>query len=68
MGNIEIRVNGAARTMPDGATLAALVETLAAGRKIAVEVNGGVVPRAEHAAFRLATGDRVEIIEAIGGG
>jgi len=68
MGSIEIRVNGAPRTMPDGATLAALVETLTAGRKIAVEVNGGVVPRAEHAAFRLSAGDRVEIIEAIGGG
>jgi len=68
MGNIEIQVNGAAREMPDGATLAALVEALAAGRKIAVEVNGGVVPRAEHAAFRLSAGDRVEIIEAIGGG
>lgn len=68
MGSIEIRVNGAAREMPDGATLGALVETLAPGRKIAVEVNGGVVPRAEHAAFRLSAGDRVEIIEAIGGG
>ncbi|MDD9806583.1 MAG: sulfur carrier protein ThiS [Gammaproteobacteria bacterium] len=68
MGSIEIRVNGTARTLPDGATLGALVETLAAGRKIAVEVNGGVVPRAEHAAFRLSAGDRVEIIEAIGGG
>lgn len=68
MGSIEIRVNGAARTLPDGATLGTLIEALAAGRKIAVEVNGGVVPRAEHAAFRLSAGDRVEIIEAIGGG
>ena len=38
------------------------------GRKVAVEVNGEVVPRSRHDARMLAEGDRVEIIQAIGGG
>jgi sulfur carrier protein len=38
------------------------------GRRLAIEVNGELVPRSEHAAFRLAPGDRVEIVHAIGGG
>jgi sulfur carrier protein len=39
-----------------------------AGRKIAVAVNRDVVPRTKHAARVLAAGDRVEILEAVGGG
>jgi sulfur carrier protein len=38
------------------------------GRRIAIEVNGEVVPRSLHAGFALHEGDRVEIIQAIGGG
>ena len=38
------------------------------GRRLAIEVNGELVPRSQHAAFRLTPGDRVEIVHAIGGG
>jgi thiamine biosynthesis protein ThiS len=50
-------------------TIAALLERLDLGaRRVAVEVNGDVVPRAEHAAHRLAAGDRVEVVTFVGGG
>jgi sulfur carrier protein len=50
-------------------TLGHLVAALdLAGRRLAIEVNGELVPRSEHAGFRLAPGDRVEIVQAIGGG
>jgi sulfur carrier protein len=39
-----------------------------AGRKVAVERNGEIVPRSAHAATLLADGDRVEIVVAVGGG
>ena len=35
---------------------------------VAAAVNGEVVPRAQHSAHRLAEGDRVEVIRAVGGG
>ena len=66
---LSIRVNGEPHTVAAGATLAELIEALGlAGRKIAVAVNRNVVPRAQHRGRRLAPGDRVEILEAVGGG
>jgi sulfur carrier protein len=38
------------------------------GRRLAIEVNEELVPRSEHDSFRLSPGDRVEIVQAIGGG
>ena len=66
---MEIQLNGQARAIAAGTTLAALLEAAGyAGRKVAVEVNLEVVPRSQHASHVLAEGDRVEIIHAIGGG
>jgi sulfur carrier protein len=66
---MEITVNGAPREVPDGLTASALVESLGlAGRRYAMEVNGELVPRSAHPAHRLMPGDRVEIVQAVGGG
>ena len=52
-----------------GADVAALIERLElAGKKIAVERNGEIVPKSAHRATRLADGDRLEIVVAVGGG
>lgn len=66
---MEIQVNGKACQVPQGASIATLLDELSlTGRRIAVEVNQDIVPRSQHAEHRLAAGDRVEIIHAIGGG
>ncbi len=66
---MQILLNGAARDVDAGATVATLLEAAGyAGRKVAVELNQAVVPRSQHATQPLADGDRVEIIHAIGGG
>ena len=39
-----------------------------AGRRVAVEVNGEIVPRGRHDGHTLADGDRVEFVHALGGG
>jgi sulfur carrier protein len=66
---LAVSVNGRSREVPAGATLADLVRALdLEGKRIAVEVNGEVVPRSRHAATPLAAGDRVEIVGAVGGG
>ena len=62
-------VNGESRQAADGATVAALLADLGlAGKPVAVEVNLELVPAAQHAARRLAEGDRVEIVPLDGGG
>ena len=66
---LSIRVNGEARTVRAESSIADLIEALGlSGRKLAVAVNRDVVPRAQHALRRFAAGDRVEILEAVGGG
>lgn len=55
--------------MAAGSTLDDLVAALGLDRRrIAVAVNRNVVSRRGFAAHRLAAGDRIEILEAVGGG
>ena len=62
-------MNDEPRMLQPGATVADLVATLGLGpRRIAVEVNRAIVPRAEYAATSLHDGDAVEIIHFVGGG
>ena len=66
---MEIVLNGEPRRFAAATTLASLLEAEGlAGRRVAVEVNGMIVPRGQHASQRLADGDRVEIVHALGGG
>jgi len=66
---MEILINGECRPLPSTMTVAALVELLGyAGKRIAVERNGEIVPRGRHAETVLSDGDRLEIVVAVGGG
>jgi len=66
---IEIAINGEARTFHAPLTIAQLIESLdLVGKRIAIEKNGEIVPRSQHADTSLASGDRLEIVVAVGGG
>ena len=66
---IEIVVNGNGQAYPGPLSVAELLHGMAlAGKKVAVERNGEIIPRAEHGATLLADGDRLEIVVAVGGG
>lgn len=66
---IDIRVNGEPHTIDDGLTLAALIERLQlAGKKVAIEQNGEIVPRSRFAETAIRAGDQLEIVVAVGGG
>lgn len=66
---MQVYVNGDAREVQPGTTLAELLTALAApGSGIAVEVNLELVRRADHASRELAAEDRVEIVGLVGGG
>jgi sulfur carrier protein len=66
---IEVTVNGAAHRLERTVSLVALLERLEmAGKKIAVERNGEIVPRSQHAQTEVRDGDRLEIVVAVGGG
>lgn len=65
---MRIEVNGEHREV-EAATILALVEELGLDvRKVAVERNLEIVPRSLHATTALVDGDRVELVQFVGGG
>ena len=66
---IRVTVNGKAHRFEQPLEISALLARLElAGKKLAVERNGEIVPRSAHAATLVADGDRLEIVVAVGGG
>ncbi len=66
---IQLSVNGEPRAFSAPLDVARLLDALAlAGKRVAVERNGEIVPRSRYAETPLADGDRLEIVVAVGGG
>jgi len=66
---VRVVLNGAPREFPAPLTFSQLLDELAlAGRRLAVERNGEIVPRSRFGEARLADGDRIEVVIAVGGG
>lgn len=66
---ISVLVNGAPQWFDAGATVADLLARIdAAGKRVAVERNGEIVPKSRHGDTKLADGDRLEVVVAVGGG
>jgi sulfur carrier protein len=66
---IGVTVNGEARAVAEGATVAWLVDDLGSGRRgVAVAVNAEVISRSAWDTTLLAPEDRVEVLRAIQGG
>lgn len=66
---MEIQVNGEPWLLPEGSTVADVLERLAAPPSgVAVALDGAVVPRASWPSTALHTGARLEILTAVQGG
>ncbi|MCU1605404.1 MAG: thiamine biosynthesis protein ThiS [Modestobacter sp.] len=71
--SIRLTVNGAPTDLADGTTVAVLVAALVAGRsgrhdRVAVALNGDVVPRSRWTATPVNPGDSVEVLAPTAGG
>lgn len=66
---MNVVINGATQTYGGGEDLASLVREFGArSGRVAVMVNGAVVPREQWNQRRVTEGDRVEIVTFMGGG
>ena len=66
---LELLVNGEPVRVSQSCTVEELLGTLQMGeRRVAVAINRGIVPRSTFGTQHLSAGDRVEILEAVGGG
>lgn len=66
---MKIILNGEEKAVDSPVTVTDLLAGMGmAGKRVAVEVNLEIVPRSEHGQFKLKNADRVEVVQAIGGG
>lgn len=66
---LQVIINGQQERLDPGSTVLGLLESRRlAGKRVAVERNGEIVPKGRHADTVLADGDRLEIVVAVGGG
>ena len=69
LAGMQVTANGTAVDMPEGATVAALIDQLnLTGRVVVVERNGEPVDRRAVGSTVLEAGDRCEIVRAVAGG
>lgn len=67
--SVTVTINGVAKDIEPGLKLQDLLQQLELGSgPVAVEVNGEIVPRSEHPRHQLQAMDKIEIVQAIGGG
>ena len=65
---MRILLTGTGHETSEGVTVERLLEGIGATGRVAVEVNGRVVPRREHGRVALHEHDRVEVVQFVGGG
>ena len=66
---VKIIVNGEKISIPEDSNIQDLVAELGyKNKRIAIEVNEAIIPKSKHQSYLLESSDRVEIINAVGGG
>jgi sulfur carrier protein len=66
---MEIIVNGEARQVAEGTTLDALIASFSLSPKaVIVELSGAIVKREQYGVTMVGPGDKVELIQFVGGG
>lgn len=66
---MNITLNGQSKTLAKTDTVSTLIVELGyENKRIAVELNGDIVPKSQHATTPIKEGDTIEIVVAVGGG
>ena len=66
---MQVHINGSPESLPGPMSLSALLARLGLeSNGVAVAINLNVVPRSAHGTTTITEGDRVEILQAVGGG
>ena len=66
---MQVFVNGDAFEVEDGASVLDLVKKLTDDpRGVAIELNREIVPKSKHGETALSEGDRLEVVQFVGGG
>ena len=65
---LSITLNGEPTTLPSDKLEDLLKSLNLQNKRYAVEINREIIPRSKHSSYQLSENDRIEIVEAVGGG
>ena len=65
---MKVLLNGSSYSIEDNCSVVALIKNLELNGKYAVEINQIIIPRSEYSNQEINSGDKIEIVQAIGGG
>jgi sulfur carrier protein len=65
---MEVLLNGNQHIIDQNYNLENLINSLDLSGKFAIEINQNIIPRSEYPSTKIHSGDKIEIVEAIGGG
>lgn len=65
---MEVLLNGDPHSVNQNWTIENLITSIELDGKFAIEINQNIIPRSEFPNTKLSAGDKIEIVQAIGGG
>jgi sulfur carrier protein len=66
---LTLQINGEQKQFPPDINVAGLIAAMQlSGKRIAIELNGEIVPKSSHVTTHLHDGDKLEVVVAVGGG
>ena len=65
---MKVLLNGSSYSVENNCSVVALIKNLELNGKYAVEINQTIIPRSEYSNQKINNGDKIEIVQAIGGG
>ncbi len=65
---MEVLLNGDPHSIDQSCTIQNLIRDLNLDGKFAIEINQNIIPRSKYLDIKLHAGDKIEIVQAIGGG
>ena len=65
---MKVLLNGSSYSLKDNCSLDSLIKNLDLNGKYAIEINQNIIPRSQYSDKKINSGDKIEIVQAIGGG
>ena len=65
---MEIFLNGSCYLLEKNCSIKTLIKNLDLSGKYAIEINQNIIPKSQYNIIKINTGDKIEIVQAIGGG
>jgi|TARA_B100001996_G_scaffold64836_1_gene46797 thiamine biosynthesis protein ThiS len=65
---MKVLLNGSSYSVENNCSVDSLIKNLDLNGKYAIEINQNIIPRSQYSDKKINSGDKIEIVQAIGGG